>query len=92
MIHSFDIAQGSERIINLSSVSTEEALTAAKLSESVKIKIVNLTPSSGPVTIPVRMVEPFIFPIDFLEEVVENGIATKYEFRLLSRLCKILES
>jgi hypothetical protein len=43
----------SSQIVNISSVDTQEALTAAALCQSVKIKIENLTPR-GKVSIPVR--------------------------------------
>jgi len=87
------LGAGLAPVLNLSDVPTSEALSAAALCESVKIKITNLTPSSGPVVVPVRFVyEPELLPIDYLEDVVRAGIATKSEFRVLRKICAILDS
>lgn len=87
------LGAGLAPVLNLSGESTEVALAAAALCESVKIKVLDLTPSRGPVVVPVRFVnEPELLPIDYLEDVVRAGIATKAEFRVLRKICAILDS
>ena len=86
-----NIGTGIDPIINLSDVPTSDALDSSALCESVRVKITNITPSRGAVTLPVRYTDrPVSIPIDFLEDVVSCRIATKNEFRLLKRLCLLL--
>ena len=81
------------RIINISGVETSEALQTAILCETIKIKIHNVSSNRGPVTIPVRYAnDAYMFPIGYLEDVVNIGLATKSEFRLLKMMCDILKS
>lgn len=89
------ILSGSSNILNLSETPTTEALAIAELCKTVKIAIVDLTPQVRGVVyqIPVRFIaeQSMETPIAFLEEVVENGLATKAEFRYLKKIQKILE-
>lgn len=94
LMKTFDtLGAGIAPVVNLTAEPTEVALAAAALCESVRIKIMNLTPSRGPVVVPVRIVEePELLPIDYLEDVVHHGLATKAEFRVLRKICAILDS
>lgn len=82
------------RIINLSEVETSEALQTASLCETIKVRIHNLTPSQGPVTIPVRYTreDSYMLPIGYLEDVVRIQRATKVEFRILREIYNLLNS
>lgn len=82
------------RIINLTEVETSEALQTASLCETIKIKVHNLTPNNGPITIPVRYTkeDAYILPIGYLEDVMKIWKATKAEFRLLKMMCNLLKS
>lgn len=80
-------------VLNLSGEDTSAVLSAAALCETVRVKITDLTPSHGPVVVPVRFIyEPELLPVDYLEEVVRHGLATKNEFRVLRKICAILDS
>lgn len=85
------LARGSEQIINLSDVSTKKAIETAKLCETVKIKIENLTPNRGPVSIPVRIIEP-TEPILYIERLIKKVEVTPEEFIFLRELFQVLES
>ena len=82
------------QILNLSSQYTMHALKSAALCETVKIKIENLTPSSGPVNIPIRYIDnpSASMAVETLEEIVGFGLATKTEFRTLKKIYDILNS
>lgn len=84
---------GLGQTINLSEVDTSEALQTASLCEKIKVRIHNITPNRGPLDIPVRYRDDaYMLPIGYLEDVVNVGLATKAEFRLLKMMCDILKS
>lgn len=85
--HTGDIA----RIINLSEVETSEALQTASICETIKVRIHNLTPNRGPVSIPVRFENPInTTAIERLEEIAKYGIATKQEYRAMETIHRIM--
>lgn len=88
-------------VVNLTSVPTEEALAVASLCETVRVKVTDLAPSSGPVEIPVRHVEEPKFEFrkmtvsdifGFLEGVAPRRKITPREFLALALICEILEN
>jgi hypothetical protein len=62
-------------------------MESLKLKESIKIKIHCI--SKWIVNVPVR-VETLSSPITYLEDVVKNWLATKAEYRILRKICLIL--
>lgn len=95
LLYMFDTISSGSTILNLSETPTAEALAIASLCETVKIKIVDLTPEVRGIVyqIPVRFIaeQSMETPIAFLEDVVNNGLASKAEFRYLKKIQKILE-
>jgi hypothetical protein len=92
-MQTFDFLPSGSLVTNLSDISTEKSLEVASLCESVKISVTNLTPCCSAVTIPVRVNDCVsVLPIEYLEEVVCYGVASKKEFRYLRKLCALLNS
>lgn len=86
------LSRGSGAIINLTDTPTEEALASAALCESVKVAIVNLTPSKGPVEIPVRIIEPTMEQrIEAIERSIWNHTTDPIRFMLLQDIYRIMQ-
>lgn len=96
LIYMFDTISIGSTVLNLSTTTTAESFEIASLCETVKIAIVDLTPEvRGQVyQIPVRLIDEASMetPIALLEDFVNNGLASKAEFRYLRKIMKLLES
>ena len=68
-----DFIKTSEDIINLSENSTEESIELSSLCETIKIKVINLTPS-WKINIPVRFCENY-FDFQKMEEKLQKKVS-----------------
>lgn len=85
------ITAKNDGIINMTTTPTSEAFEAAALCESVRIEIINLTPSTGPVEIPVRIETTMEEKIEALEEAIWNRTTDPIRFQLLQDIYRIMQ-
>ena len=82
----------SDRIVNISGMETSEAIESAKLCETVRIRVRNLTPR-GRVSIPVRIEKQRSqnsLVIDIIEEIARYGISTPEQFEKIEEIHNIM--
>lgn len=82
---SLDLTTSLAPVINLSGKTTEEAFLEACGAPITKILIEDLTPYSGPVAIPVRI-------IDWLEDLMDRPVVTEKQACLIWQLFDLMMS